>query len=69
MDARRPLQKATLRGMVVTCKRRHRDMVVRGHNQWPGVAMACAFLVVSEWLKTKGLCQVGELPGRGLGLP
>ncbi len=54
-DTRTPTQKTALRGLVIAYKRKYPGLVVRGHNEWPGVAKACPSFDVSEWLKAEGL--------------
>jgi N-acetylmuramoyl-L-alanine amidase len=51
-DTRTPSQKATLARLVNEYRGRYPGIVVRGHNEWPGVAKACPSFDVSEWLKT-----------------
>ena len=51
-DTRTPAQKATLARLVREYRAKYPGIVVRGHNEWPGVAKACPSFDVSEWLKT-----------------
>jgi len=51
-DTRTPSQKATLARLVNEYRRAYPGIIVRGHNEWPGVAKACPSFDVSAWLKT-----------------
>jgi N-acetylmuramoyl-L-alanine amidase len=51
-DTRTESQKATLARLVNEYRARYPGLVVRGHNEWPGVAKACPSFDVSEWLKS-----------------
>jgi hypothetical protein len=50
-DTRTIAQKATLARIVKTYQAKYPGLIVRGHNEWPGVAKACPSFDVSEWLK------------------
>jgi N-acetyl-anhydromuramyl-L-alanine amidase AmpD len=50
-DTRTKAQKETLRTLVRTYQARYPGLIVRGHNEWPGVTKACPSFDVSEWLK------------------
>jgi hypothetical protein len=54
-DTRTDAQRATLARRVREYKRRYPGIIVRGHNEWPGVAKACPSFSVSAWLKAEGL--------------
>jgi N-acetylmuramoyl-L-alanine amidase len=32
-------------------QRKYSGLIVRGHNEWPGVAKACPSFSVAAWLK------------------
>lgn len=49
-DTRTAAQKATLRQIVRDYQSKHPGLVVRGHNEWPGVTKACPSFDVSAWL-------------------
>lgn len=49
-DTRTKAQKVALRTLVRTYQARYPGIVVRGHNEWPGVAKACPSFDVSKWL-------------------
>jgi N-acetylmuramoyl-L-alanine amidase len=49
-DTRTEAQKTTLRTLIRTYQDRYPGIVVRGHNEWPGVAKACPSFDVSDWL-------------------
>lgn len=51
-DTRTGSQKATLARLVNEYRGRYPGIIVRGHNEWPGVAKACPSFDVSEWLKS-----------------
>lgn len=51
-DTRTEAQKATLARIVADYRAKYPGLVVRGHNEWPGVAKACPSFSVSAWLKT-----------------
>lgn len=50
-DTRTTAQKKKLADLVRTYQDLYPGIVVRGHNEWPGVAKACPSFDVSEWLK------------------
>ncbi|KWS03763.1 N-acetylmuramoyl-L-alanine amidase [Lysobacter capsici AZ78] len=54
-DTRTLRQKATLRDVVIAYKRKYPGLIVRGHNEWPGVAKACPSFDVNGWLKMEQL--------------
>lgn len=48
-DTRTEAQKITLHALVATYRERYPGIIVRGHNEWPGVAKACpSFSVKAE---------------------
>lgn len=49
-DTRTPAQREALRTLVRTYQERYPGIIVRGHNEWPGVKKACPSFDVSEWL-------------------
>jgi hypothetical protein len=49
-DTRTVMQKKALRTLVNTYKERYPGIVIRGHNEWPGVAKACPSFSVEWWL-------------------
>ena len=49
-DTRTAAQKTALRTLVRTYQARHPGIVIRGHNEWPGVTKACPSFDVSVWL-------------------
>lgn len=51
-DTRTPAQKVALAKIVAEYRAKYPGIIVRGHNEWPGVAKACPSFDVSEWLKT-----------------
>lgn len=55
-DTRTAAQKASLRTLIRTYRRRYPGIVVRGHRDWPGVAKACPSFDVSDWIK-KGMTE------------
>jgi N-acetyl-anhydromuramyl-L-alanine amidase AmpD len=58
-DTRTPAQEEALYKIVKEYRARYPDIIVRGHNEWPGVAKACPSFPVSAWLKARDL-QAGE---------
>lgn len=54
-DTRTQAQRATLERLVRTYKAKYPGIVIRGHNEWPGVAKACPSFSVAKWLKEIGL--------------
>lgn len=51
-DTRTAAQKAALADIVRAYRAAYPNIVVRGHNEWPGVAKACPSFAVSKWLQT-----------------
>jgi N-acetyl-anhydromuramyl-L-alanine amidase AmpD len=51
-DTRTPAQTAALARLVAEYRAKYPGIVVRGHNEWPGVAKACPSFSVASWLKT-----------------
>jgi hypothetical protein len=51
-DTRNEAQKAALKRIVGDYRAKYPGIVVRGHNEWPGVAKACPSFSVAAWLKT-----------------
>ena len=49
-DTHTPAQREALRTLVRTYQERYPGIIVRGHNEWPGVKKACPSFDVSEWL-------------------
>jgi N-acetylmuramoyl-L-alanine amidase len=49
-DTRTKAQKIALRTLVRTYQARVPGIIVRGHNEWPGVAKACPSFSVAKWL-------------------
>lgn len=49
-DTRTSKQKQSLRTLVRTYQDRVPGLIVRGHNEWPGVMKACPSFDVSDWL-------------------
>lgn len=49
-DTRTAAQTASLRTLVRTYQERYPGIIVRGHNEWPGVKKACPSFSVSKWL-------------------
>lgn len=49
-DTRNKSQRAALREAVLDYQRKIPGIVVKGHNEWPGVAKACPSFDVSAWL-------------------
>ena len=49
-DTRTTAQNIALRTLVRTYQARVRGLIVRGHNEWPGVAKACPSFSVAKWL-------------------
>lgn len=48
-DTRTPAQKATLKRLVAEYRAKYPGIIVRGHNEWPGVSKACpSFSVKAE---------------------
>jgi N-acetylmuramoyl-L-alanine amidase len=54
-DTRTAAQKATLEKLVRLYVQRYPRIVIRGHNEWPGVSKACPSFSVRSWLKELGL--------------
>ncbi len=50
-DTRTPLQKKTLKRLILEYKAKYPGIIVRGHNEWPGVTKACPSFNVAAWLK------------------
>lgn len=50
-DTRTVAQKAMLARIVNDYRTKYPNIIVRGHNEWPGVAKACPSFDVSEWLR------------------
>jgi N-acetylmuramoyl-L-alanine amidase len=50
-DTRTPAQKQALKRLVRDYQAKYPGLIVRGHNEWPGVAKACPSFSVSAWLK------------------
>jgi N-acetyl-anhydromuramyl-L-alanine amidase AmpD len=51
-DTRTRAQKAALVQIVQDYRAKYPGIVIRGHNEWPGVKKACPSFSVSAWLKT-----------------
>lgn len=51
-DTRTAAQTESLTRSVNEYREAYPSIIVRGHNEWPGVAKACPSFDVSEWLKT-----------------
>lgn len=49
-DTRTRAQKISLRTLVRTYSERYPGIIVRGHNEWPGVTKACPSFSVAAWL-------------------
>lgn len=49
-DTRTPAQRQALRELVLDYRKKYPNIIVRGHNEWPGVKKACPSFDVSEWL-------------------
>lgn len=49
-DTRTPAQRQALRELVLDYRKKYPGIIVRGHNEWPGVKKACPSFDVSEWL-------------------
>lgn len=49
-DTRTPAQRQALRELVLDYRKKYPNIIVRGHNEWPGVRKACPSFDVSEWL-------------------
>lgn len=54
-DTRTPAQKVTIERLVREYVARFPHIVIRGHNEWPGVTKACPSFSVRAWLKQLGL--------------
>jgi N-acetylmuramoyl-L-alanine amidase len=50
-DTRTPAQKVTLARLVREYQKKYPGIIVRGHNEWPGVTKACPSFSVKAWLK------------------
>lgn len=50
-DTRTVAQKKMLRQIVLQYERDYPGIIVRGHNEWPGVKKACPSFSVAKWLK------------------
>jgi N-acetylmuramoyl-L-alanine amidase len=50
-DTRTFAQKNQLRTLVRTYQERYPGIIIRGHNEWPGVKKACPSFDVSKWLE------------------
>jgi N-acetylmuramoyl-L-alanine amidase len=53
-DTRTPAQRATMERLVREYRRTYPGIVVRGHNEWPGVKKACPSFNVPAWLREIG---------------
>lgn len=53
-DTRTPQQKETMARLVREYLAKYPGLVVRGHNEWPGVKKACPSFSVPAWLKEIG---------------
>jgi N-acetylmuramoyl-L-alanine amidase len=49
-DTRTAAQKRKLAALVTTYRELFPGIIVRGHNEWPGVSKACPSFDVSKWL-------------------
>ncbi len=49
-DTRTKAQKIALRTLIRTYQARYPGIIIRGHNEWPGVTKACPSFSVSKWL-------------------
>ena len=49
-DTRTPAQRQALRELVLDYRKKYPNIIVRGHNEWPGVKKACPSFDVTEWL-------------------
>lgn len=49
-DTRTPAQRQALRELVLDYRKKYPGIIIRGHNEWPGVKKACPSFDVSEWL-------------------
>ena len=54
-DTRTPAQKAALEKIVREYVATYPNLIIRGHNEWPGVAKACPSFSVKAWLAEIGL--------------
>jgi len=50
-DTRNAAQRAALRKIVADYRQKYPGIIVRGHNEWPGVAKACPSFDVSEEIR------------------
>lgn len=50
-DTRTRAQKLTLARLIREYQAKYPGIIVRGHNEWPGVAKACPSFSVAAWLK------------------
>jgi N-acetylmuramoyl-L-alanine amidase len=50
-DTRTTAQKSAIKGLVLAYYEKNPDLIVRGHNEWPGVTKACPSFSVKDWLK------------------
>lgn len=56
-DTRTVQQKHSLFVFVQKRLQLHPGLIVRGHNEWPGVAKACPSFSVKAWLRETGLVR------------
>jgi N-acetylmuramoyl-L-alanine amidase len=50
-DTRTPAQKRTLARLVREYQAKYPGIIIRGHNEWPGVKKACPSFSVKAWIK------------------
>lgn len=49
-DTRTNAQKVAMRTLIRTYQARYPGIIIRGHNEWPGVTKACPSFSVAKWL-------------------
>lgn len=54
-DTRTDAQKVALEQLIREYVALYPGIIIRGHNEWPGVAKACPSFSVKAWLKSIGL--------------
>jgi N-acetyl-anhydromuramyl-L-alanine amidase AmpD len=54
-DTRNDAQKAAIIEIIKFYQEKYPAIIIRGHNEWPGVTKACPSFSVQDWLKAEGV--------------